>query len=125
MARSITRFDIKKLDGNMLGSNKLVPGFEIEIHGVQIDKRVCFEVKLHGAQGDRAAEDKHGLLGKRAGKGTPWHKGGADITVTGVPGQEGLEGNIVGRKKRRSKEAKLENLLKYKKLRKLLITRPG
>nr|GEV62353.1 ricin B, lectin domain, glycoside hydrolase, family 5 [Tanacetum cinerariifolium] len=48
------------------------------------------------------------------GKGTPWHKGGADITVIGVLSQEGLEGNVAGRKKMRSKEAKLENLLKYK-----------
>ncbi|GKA58810.1 hypothetical protein Tco_0758123 [Tanacetum coccineum] len=38
----------------------------------------------------------------------------ADITVTGVPGQEGPEGNVAGRKKRRSKKAKLENLLNYK-----------
>ncbi|GJR51387.1 hypothetical protein Tco_1401908 [Tanacetum coccineum] len=41
-------------------------------------------------------------------------KVGADITVTEVPGQEGPEGNVAERKKRRSKEAKLENLLKYK-----------
>ncbi|GKA13078.1 hypothetical protein Tco_0692624 [Tanacetum coccineum] len=34
--------------------------------------------------------------------------------VTGVPGQEGPEGNVAERKKRRSKEAKLGNLLKYK-----------
>ncbi|GKD00631.1 hypothetical protein Tco_1170905 [Tanacetum coccineum] len=34
--------------------------------------------------------------------------------VTGVPCQEGAEGNVAGRKKRRSKEAKLGNLLKYK-----------
>ncbi|GJR37030.1 RNA-directed DNA polymerase, eukaryota, reverse transcriptase zinc-binding domain protein [Tanacetum coccineum] len=38
----------------------------------------------------------------------------ADITVTGVLGQEGPEGNVAGRKKWRSKEAKLGNLLKYK-----------
>ncbi|GKF54995.1 hypothetical protein Tco_0165335, partial [Tanacetum coccineum] len=38
----------------------------------------------------------------------------ADITVTEVPGQEGTEGNVTGRKKNRSKEAKLGNLLKYK-----------
>ncbi|GJU08026.1 retrovirus-related pol polyprotein from transposon TNT 1-94 [Tanacetum coccineum] len=41
-------------------------------------------------------------------------KVGEDIMVTGVPGQEGSEGNVAGRKKRRSKEAKLGNLLKYK-----------
>nr|GEZ22776.1 zinc finger, CCHC-type [Tanacetum cinerariifolium] len=31
----------------------------------------------------------------------------ADITVTEVPGQEGPEGNVAGRKKKMSKEAKL------------------
>ncbi|GJZ61094.1 hypothetical protein Tco_0617231 [Tanacetum coccineum] len=41
-------------------------------------------------------------------------KVGAGITVTGVPVQEGPEGNVAGRKKMRSKEVKLRNLLKYK-----------
>ncbi|GKA70111.1 hypothetical protein Tco_0776175 [Tanacetum coccineum] len=41
-------------------------------------------------------------------------KVGAYITVTGVPSQEGPEGNVTGRKKMRSKEAKLGNLLKYR-----------
>ena len=39
---------------------------------------------------------------------------GADITVTGVPGQEGAEGNVAEKKKvKESKKAKLGNLLKY------------
>nr|GEY00016.1 zinc finger, CCHC-type [Tanacetum cinerariifolium] len=58
--------------------------------------------------------DKHGLLDKVATKGTPCIKVKSDITVTEVPGQEGAEGNVAGRKTRRSKEAKLRNLLKSK-----------
>ncbi|GKA85212.1 hypothetical protein Tco_0806866 [Tanacetum coccineum] len=53
-------------------------GFYVEtgFHGVQDEKHVWFEVELQGAQGDREAE------------------------VTGVPGQEGAEGNVVEKKKR-------------------------
>ncbi|GJW06942.1 hypothetical protein Tco_1569365 [Tanacetum coccineum] len=41
-------------------------------------------------------------------------KVGANITVTGVPGQEGAEGNVVGKKKvKESMKANLGKLLKY------------
>ncbi|GJY85912.1 hypothetical protein Tco_0499938 [Tanacetum coccineum] len=41
-------------------------------------------------------------------------KMGANITVTGVPGQEGAEGNVAEKKKaNESMEANLEKLLKY------------
>ncbi|GKC48254.1 hypothetical protein Tco_1065976 [Tanacetum coccineum] len=58
--------------------------------------RVWFEVKLQGAQENHEAEVS------------------ADTMGTRVLGQEGGEDNVAGRKKRRSKEAKLKNLLKYK-----------
>ncbi|GKD64254.1 hypothetical protein Tco_1306362 [Tanacetum coccineum] len=41
---------------------------------------------------------KHGLLGKRARKDTPLHKGRGK-QVTGVPSQEGAEGNVAEKKK--------------------------
>nr|GFB83867.1 zinc finger, CCHC-type [Tanacetum cinerariifolium] len=167
MASSITRFDIEKLEGNIVqnhggskqvglkqfgskqvgfkqlghkqvGFKQLGPGFTTGIHGVQIDKRVWFEVELHGAQGDhkpevfqvsndddavaqRRLEDRQleertntDYLVKEYDKVHLVIKVRADVTVTGVPGQEGPKGNVVGRKKRRSKEAILGNLLKYK-----------
>ncbi|GKC77889.1 hypothetical protein Tco_1128663 [Tanacetum coccineum] len=121
MSSLITRFDIEKLDENIVqnhggskqvwfkqlghkqvGFKQLGPGVETGVHRVQGEKRVWFEVELQGAQGDRKPEVHLSI------------KVGAYITITEVPGQEGLEGNVAERKKRRSKEAKLENLLKYK-----------
>ncbi|GKB78233.1 hypothetical protein Tco_0945128, partial [Tanacetum coccineum] len=73
------------------------------------EKHVWFEVKLQGAQGNCKTEDFQEQEKVHLGI-----KVGADITVIGLPGQEGPEGNVAGRKKMRSKEAKLRNLLKYK-----------
>ncbi|GKC84979.1 hypothetical protein Tco_1140696, partial [Tanacetum coccineum] len=105
---------------------------------VQDEKRVWFEVKLQRAQGDRKAEGfrvsyndvavaqrllkdkqleektKTDSLVKEQEKVHLVIKVRADITLTGVPGQEGAKGNVARRKKGRSKEAKLGNLLKYK-----------
>ncbi|GJR72784.1 hypothetical protein Tco_0085149 [Tanacetum coccineum] len=94
MASSITRFDIEKLDGNIVQNHRVA---QRRLEDKQLEERTntnCFvkeQEKVH--------------LGIKVG---------ADITVTGVPGQEGPEGNVAGRKKRRSKEAKLGNLLMYK-----------
>ncbi|GJS38829.1 zinc finger, CCHC-type containing protein [Tanacetum coccineum] len=109
-----------------------------EIHGVQVEKRVWFEVELQGAQGDREAEvfqvsnddaavaqrrleDKQleektntDCLVKEQEKVHLGIKVGANITVTGVPGQEGAEGNVAEKKKvKESMEANLGKLLKY------------
>nr|GEW25351.1 zinc finger, CCHC-type [Tanacetum cinerariifolium] len=90
----------KQLGHKQVGFKQLGPGFEIGVHGVQIDKRVWFEVKLHGAQGDRQAEvfqdsnDDAAVEKVHLGK-----KVGENITVTGVPGQEGAEGHIAENKK--------------------------
>nr|GFA11513.1 zinc finger, CCHC-type [Tanacetum cinerariifolium]GFA11515.1 zinc finger, CCHC-type [Tanacetum cinerariifolium] len=64
----------KQLGHKQVGFKQLGPGVETGVHRVQVDKRVWFEVELQGAQGNREAEM------------------GANITVTGVPGQKGAEG---------------------------------
>nr|GEY66014.1 hypothetical protein [Tanacetum cinerariifolium] len=44
-------------------------------------------------------KDIRELLGNGAGKGTPWYKGGVNLMVTGIPGQEDALGNAAkGRK---------------------------
>ncbi|GJV37175.1 zf-CCHC domain-containing protein [Tanacetum coccineum] len=108
------------------------------VHGVQVDKRVWFEVELQGAQGNREAEvfqvsnddaavaqrwlkDKQleaktntDCLVKEQEKVHLGIKVGANITVTGVPGQEGAESNVAGKKKvKESMKANLGKLLKY------------
>ncbi|GJZ16521.1 AAA+ ATPase domain-containing protein [Tanacetum coccineum] len=55
----------KQLGQKQVGFKQLGPGVETGFHGVQDEKRVWFEVELQGS---------------------------ANITVTGVPGQEGAEG---------------------------------
>nr|GEW17480.1 hypothetical protein [Tanacetum cinerariifolium] len=116
MSSSITRFDIEKQNGNIVqkhggskyvGFKQLGPYVETGFHGVQDEKRVWFEVELQGAQGNHESKDfrEKVYLGIKVG---------VDITVTGIPGQVGPDGNIAERKERRSKEAKLGNLLKYK-----------
>nr|GEU33924.1 zinc finger, CCHC-type [Tanacetum cinerariifolium] len=65
-----------------------------------VEKRIWFEVELQGDQGDREAE----VI-----------QVGANITVTGVPGKEGAEGNVAEKKKvKESMKANLGKLLKYK-----------
>ncbi|GJZ26471.1 hypothetical protein Tco_0570724 [Tanacetum coccineum] len=102
---------------------QLGPGVETGVHGVQDEKRVWFEVKLQGAQGDRETEvfqvsnddtamAQRWLEDKQPEEKTNMdclvkeqenvHLGikvGANITVTGVPGQEGAEGNVAEKKK--------------------------
>ncbi|GJV12063.1 hypothetical protein Tco_1353604 [Tanacetum coccineum] len=87
----------KQLGSKQVGFKQLGPGVETGVHGVQVKKRVWFEVELQGAQGDREVEVFR-----------------ANITVTGVPGQEGAEGNVAEKKKvKESMEANLGKLLKY------------
>ncbi|GJV65608.1 retrovirus-related pol polyprotein from transposon TNT 1-94 [Tanacetum coccineum] len=118
-----------------MGRIKVIKG----VHGVQDEKRVWFEVKLPGAQGDHEAEffqvsnDDAAVAQRRLGDKQPKEKTnmdclvkeqekvhigikvGANITLTGVPGQEGAEGNVAEKKKvKESMEANLRKLLKYK-----------
>ncbi|GJU53658.1 hypothetical protein Tco_1227372 [Tanacetum coccineum] len=110
---------------------------ETRVHGVQDEKPVWFEVELQGAQGDREAEvfqvsnDDAAVAQRRLGDKQPEEKTnmdclvkeqekvhigikvGANIPVTGVPGQEGAEGNVAEKKKvKESMEANLGKLLK-------------
>ncbi|GKF95880.1 hypothetical protein Tco_0288615, partial [Tanacetum coccineum] len=103
-----------------------------------VDKRVCFEGELQGAQGNHEAEifqvskddgamaqrrleDKQleektntNCLIKEQKKVHLGIKVEANIMVTGVPGQEGAEGNVAEKKKvKESMEANLGILLKY------------
>ncbi|GKA58809.1 hypothetical protein Tco_0758122 [Tanacetum coccineum] len=101
MSSLITRFDIEKLDENIVQNH----GGSKQVGLKQLGSKQCGVNNLSKNKELQGIENVH--LGINVG---------ADITVTEVPGQEGLEGNIVGKKKKRSKEAKLENLLKYKSL---------
>ncbi|GKD06316.1 hypothetical protein Tco_1181290 [Tanacetum coccineum] len=126
----------KQLGHKQVGFKQLGTVFETGVHGVHDEKRVWFKVELQGALGNRETEDfwvsndnaivaqrwledeqleertKMDYLVKLQEKVHLGIKVGAYITVIGVPSQEGPYGNVVGRKKRRSKEAKLGNLLK-------------
>ncbi|GJV73481.1 hypothetical protein Tco_1493476 [Tanacetum coccineum] len=129
----------KQLGHKQVGFKQLGPSVETGVHGVQVDKRVWFEVELQGAQGNRKAEvfqvsnddvavaqrwlkDKQlesktntDYLVKEQEKIHLGIKVGENITVTGVPGQEGAESNVAEKKKvEESMKANLRILLKYK-----------
>ena len=128
----------KQLGHKQVGFKQLGPGVKGGVHGVQVDERVWFEVELQGAQGNREAEviqdsnddavvarrklefkqleekTNTDCLVKEQEKVHLGIKVGADITVTGVPGQEGAEGNVAEKKKlKESTEANHGKLLKY------------
>ncbi|GJR01837.1 zinc finger, CCHC-type containing protein [Tanacetum coccineum] len=135
----VMTFGVQKHGGSkQVGFKQLSPGVETGVHEVQDEKRVWFEVELQGAQGDREAEvfqvsnddavvaqrrleDKQleektntDCLVKEQEKVHLGIKVGANITVTGVPGQEGAEGNVAEKKKvKESMKANLGKLLKY------------
>ncbi|GKD05914.1 zinc finger, CCHC-type containing protein [Tanacetum coccineum] len=124
---------LKQLGSKQVGFKQLGPGVKTGVHGVQVEKCVWFEVELQGAQGDRETrvfqvsnddaavaqrrlEDKQleektntDCLVKEQGKVHLGIKVGANITVTGVPEQEGRESNVAEKKK--VKESKKANLL--------------
>ncbi|GJY16385.1 hypothetical protein Tco_0386807, partial [Tanacetum coccineum] len=106
MASMNTRLNIEKLDENIVQKHR-------EVHGVHDEKRVWFEVELQGAEGDHEAEvfqvsnDDTALAQRRI-------KVGANIMVTGVPGQEGAKGNVAEKKVKEPMKANLSELLKYK-----------
>nr|GEX35331.1 zinc finger, CCHC-type [Tanacetum cinerariifolium] len=127
----------KQLGHKQVGFKQLGLGVETEFHGVQDEKRVWFEMELHGAQGDREAEvfqvsnddtavaqrqleDKQpeektntGCLVKEQENVDLGIKVGANITVTGVSGQNGAEDNVGEKMKvKESMKANLRKLLK-------------
>ncbi|GJT30304.1 hypothetical protein Tco_0910579 [Tanacetum coccineum] len=113
----------KQLGHKQVGFKQLGPSVETGFHRVQDEKRVWFEVELQGAQGDceaevfqvsnddtavaqRRLEDKQleektntDCLVKEQENVHLGIKVGANITVTGVHGQEGAEGNVAEKKK--------------------------
>ncbi|GJW11883.1 retrovirus-related pol polyprotein from transposon TNT 1-94 [Tanacetum coccineum] len=128
----------KQLGHKQVEFKQLGPSVETGVHGVQVDKRVWFEVELQGAQGNHEAEvfqvsnddasvAQRRLEDKKLEEKTNMdclvneqekvHLGikvGANIMVTGVPEQEGVEGNVAEKKKvEESKKANLGKLLKY------------
>ncbi|GJU99293.1 zinc finger, CCHC-type containing protein [Tanacetum coccineum] len=128
----------KQVGHKQVGFKQLGPSVETGFHGVQDEKRVWFEVELQGAQGDceakvfqvsnddaavaqRRLKDKQleektntNCLVKEQEKVHLGIKVGTNIMVTGVPGQEGAEGNVVEKKKvNESNKANLWKLLKY------------
>ncbi|GKE84997.1 hypothetical protein Tco_1558739 [Tanacetum coccineum] len=116
-----TRLNIEKLDENIVqkhGSSKQVgfkqlghkqvgfkqlgPGVQTGFHGVQDEKRVSNDA---AAVAQRWLEDKQpeettntDCLVKEREKVHLGIMVGANITVTGVPGQEGVEGNVAEKK---------------------------
>ncbi|GKE44659.1 hypothetical protein Tco_1471943, partial [Tanacetum coccineum] len=106
---------LKQLGSKQVGFKQLGTVFETRVHGVQNEKRVWFEVELQGAQGNRETEDfrvsnDDVVVAQRRLE----DKQLEERTNTDCLVKEQEKGNVAGRKKRRSKEAKLRNLLKYK-----------
>nr|GEV18502.1 hypothetical protein [Tanacetum cinerariifolium] len=129
----------KQLGHKQVGFKQLGPGMETGVHRVQVEKRVWFEVELQGAQKNREAEvfqvsnddatvAQIRLEDKQLEENTNTDclvkeqknvhlsiKVGANITVTGVPGQEGAASNVAEKKKvKESMKANIGKLLKYK-----------
>ncbi|GJR71571.1 zinc finger, CCHC-type containing protein [Tanacetum coccineum] len=135
---SYKQVGFKQLGHKQVGLKQLGLGVKTGVYGVQDVKRVWFEVELQGAQGDREAEvfqvsnvdaavaqrrleDKQleektntDCLVKEQEKVHLGIKVWANITVTGVLGQEGAEGNVARKKKvKEYMKANLGKLLKY------------
>ncbi|GJX80270.1 hypothetical protein Tco_0328419 [Tanacetum coccineum] len=124
---------LKQLGSKQVEFKQLGHGVETGVHRVQVEKHVWFEVELQGAQenheavvfqvsNDDAAVTQRRSEGKQLEENTntdcsvkEQEKVGANITVTGVPGQEDAEGNVAEKKKvKESMKANLWKLLKYK-----------
>ncbi|GKA82952.1 hypothetical protein Tco_0789700 [Tanacetum coccineum] len=104
----------KQLGHKQVGFNQLGPGVETGVHGVQVsnDDTAVAQRRLE----DKQPEEKTNMdcLVKKQEKVHLGIKVGANITVTGVPSQEGAKGNIAKKKKvKESMEANLGKLLKY------------
>ncbi|GJX62210.1 hypothetical protein Tco_0295110 [Tanacetum coccineum] len=101
----------KQLGHKQVGFKQLGPGVETGVHGVHDEKRWLLK-RLE----DKQLEEKTNTdcLVKEQEKVHLGIKVGANIMVTGVPGQEGAEGNVAEKKKvKESMEANLGKLLKY------------
>ncbi|GJU43082.1 hypothetical protein Tco_1200348 [Tanacetum coccineum] len=93
-----------------LGSKKVMT-FGVQKHGGFVAMLRQYQKTIKGQATGR--KYKHILLGKGAGKVHLGMKVRANIMVTGVPGQEGAEGNVAVKKKvKEFMEANLGKLLK-------------
>ncbi|GKA00078.1 hypothetical protein Tco_0672628 [Tanacetum coccineum] len=100
----------KQLGQKQVGFKQLGPGVETGFHGVQDEKLAQKWLE------DKQPKEKTNTdcLVKEQEKVHLGIKVGANITVTGVPEQEGAEGNVAGKKKvKESMKANLGKLLKY------------
>ncbi|GJR10883.1 hypothetical protein Tco_0793535 [Tanacetum coccineum] len=100
MASMSTRLNIEKLDENIIqkhGGSKQVGDREAEVFQVSNDDTAVAQRRLE----DKQPEEKTNTdcLIKEQEKVHLGIKVGANITVTGVPGQEGAEGNVAEKKK--------------------------
>ncbi|GKB80223.1 zinc finger, CCHC-type containing protein [Tanacetum coccineum] len=120
----VIKVGYKQLGHKQVGFKQLGPGIETRVHGVHDEKHVWFEVKLQGAQRDREAEvfqvsnddvvvaqrwlenkqlEEKTNTGYLVNEQKEVHLGikvGANIMVTGVPGQEGAEGNVAEKRRK-------------------------
>ncbi|GJV72122.1 hypothetical protein Tco_1492117 [Tanacetum coccineum] len=102
----------KQLGHKQVGFKQLSPGVETGVHGVSNDDAAVAQRRLE----DKQLEEKTNTdcLVKEQAKVHLGIKVGANITVTGVPGQEGAKGNVAEKKKvNEFMEANLGKLLKY------------
>ncbi|GKC75280.1 hypothetical protein Tco_1126054 [Tanacetum coccineum] len=86
---------LKQLGSKQVGFKQLGPGVETGFHGVQDEKLAQRRLE------DKQPEEKTNTdcLVKEREKVHLGIKMGANITVTGVPGQESTEGNVAEKKK--------------------------
>ncbi|GKE22631.1 zinc finger, CCHC-type containing protein [Tanacetum coccineum] len=102
----------KQLGAKQVGFKQLGLGVKTRVHEVSNDDAVVAQRWLEDKQLEEKTntdclvkEQENVHLGKKVG---------ANIMVTGVPSQEGAEGNVAEKKKvKESMEANLEKLLKY------------
>ncbi|GJT70942.1 hypothetical protein Tco_1030228 [Tanacetum coccineum] len=102
----------KQLGVKQVGFKQLGPGVETGVHEVSNDDTAVTQRRLE----DKQPEEKTNTdcLVKEQENVHLVMKVGANITVTGVPGQEGAEGNVTEKKKvKESMKANIGKLLKY------------
>ncbi|GJS31642.1 hypothetical protein Tco_0492262 [Tanacetum coccineum] len=102
----------KQLGHKQIGFKQLGPGVETGVHGVSNEDAAVAQRRL----GDKQPEEKTNMdcLVKEQENVHLGIKVRANITVTEVPGQKGVEGNVAEKKKvKESMEANLGKLLKY------------
>nr|GEZ04740.1 hypothetical protein [Tanacetum cinerariifolium] len=111
--RGSKQVGLKQLDSKQVGSNNLVTNKLGSNNLISNDDTAVAQRRLE----DKQLEDKTNTdcLVKEQEKVHLGIKVGANITITGVPSQEGAEGNVDEKKKvKESMKANLRKLLKYK-----------